>query len=296
MKRSLLIIVFSGLLLGGFRWFLGALEVEVVMGASNLAFDASKEKPVFSELEILGYLNLKDDFLGKTEYNIRYERDNFYHNTLSAQLSIDLDYFYLEFGPFVGFWDSMKISFKNGGSFGYPKMPPDAGISGSLRLAFPGIVFLSLKGSSTLNFNYDFLGGNSREVAEINLGFWLPYVIPTISASVKSFTRPDDYLCDELARFWASADIFAKNIPFALRFDFGYEILNRYFLLNEDNQAKMQALFIGFEVRWQLLRTLRLIGGAEIPIPLKHENLDKAYLSSSLLNNHRIFTGVAFTL
>jgi hypothetical protein len=294
MKRSLLIIIFSGLLLSGFRWFLGALEVEVVMGAGNMAFNASKEEPVFSELELLGYLNLKDDFLGKTEYSLRYERDNFYQNTLSAQLSIDLDYFYLEFGPFVGFWDSMRLSFKKGGAISYPKMPPDVGITGGLRLAFPGIVFLSLIGSSTLNLNYDFLGGNSREMAEINLGFWLPYVIPTISASAKSFTRHDKDLRDDLARFQASADIIKKNIPITLRFDFGYEILNRCLLSSED-KAKMQALFTGFEIRWQLLKTLRLIGGAEIPIPLKQENLENAGLRSSLLNNHRIYTGAAFT-
>jgi hypothetical protein len=287
--------MFSGLLMGGFRWSLGALEIEVVMGAGNMALNRSKGEPVFSEFEILGYFNLKDNFLGKTEYGIRYERDNFFHNTLSAQLSIDLDYFYLEFGPFVGFWDSMKLSFKKGGAASFPKMPPDAGFSGGLRLAYPGIAYLALRGSSTLNFNYNFPSGNSRDMAEINLGFWLPYVIPTISASVKSFTRPDGNLRDELDRFWINADIFAKNIPFTLRLDFGYEILNRYLLSNEDNQAKMQALFAGFELRWQLIKTLRLIGGAEIPILLKQEDLKKAGLSSSLLNNPRFFTGAAYT-
>ena len=302
MKRSLFIPVLLGLLLSGPQWILGALEIEGVLGVGNMNFDPedSGGESIVNELSYLGYLNLKGDFFEKAEYNVRFERDSFFKNTISAKFSIDLDYLYMEFGPFLGIWDEPGLSFSDRISGGFDS--PDAGIMGGVKLAYPGVVFMGLKGSSTLNFQRGSMGNNFRESAEINVGFWLPHVIPTFSASIKTFTRPSDDIIThyELTRLWASADIFAKNIPLLLRVDFGWEILKRSAENNHTEELldehELWAMFAGVQARWQVSKPWRLIAGMEIPIFAWTEKPPPAKnLSKNLFFYYQFYAGAAWT-
>jgi len=203
-----------------------------------------------------GRINVRGDLSESMSFSVTAARDNVFLNNISFTLLNRTDNFRFEFGPFIGMGDRLET--------------PDTGIIGSIEITFPGIAFLSFGGSSTLGWGFDFTSANYRESAEIKLGFWLPYVIPSISASTRSLTRqPEEHLTlrDTLTRFQISADLFIKSIPFIIRFDTGYEIYTRdYKRGNSESTDELNAWYTGFEISVQVLKPLRISAGLEIPI------------------------------
>jgi hypothetical protein len=305
MKCSLFVLVFIGALLLSPCGSLGAVEVEVTAGMGNLAFDPNRKKAFDEEITqfagydfIMGGLNVKGDILDKFGYNVRFNRDIILQNTLSGSFLVDLDYVNFEFGPFVGILST-------------PEKVMNVGLTGGIGFAYPGIIFLSVKGASTIGTQFEYRGDYSQESGEVVIGFWLPHVIPTASASVKSFTKLDkNYILirDECIRYQASAEIFAKNFPLTLRFDFGYETLTRSYKnkkwdtdsgdpdeVNDDVRIdEVMAMFVGGEVKWQISKHLRIIAGYEMPIYTWAEKpVRKMINNGSFL--YQCKAGVAFT-
>ena len=194
-----------------------------------------------------------------------------------------MDYINIEFGPFVGISDIHE--------------KPDFGITGSIDLTLPGIVFFSINGSSSIGSNLEFMGNNNRETGEIKLGFWAPYIVAAFSINTKSLTRQLENsleLRDELIRFQFSADFHAKNFPLILRIDAGYEILSRsYKLENSEKIDELGAVFGGIEAKFQVLRQMHIIAGMEVPL---HYNA-KAPMESpaNIFSLYKIKAGVSYT-
>jgi hypothetical protein len=244
--------------------FLSALEVEFIGGINNVTFHPdrvtahgeSKNFKVFQEYPYgYGSLSLKGEISEKMGLNLFAERDNIMRNSLSGIVSASMDYISVEVGPFIGIGDTLE--------------KPDIGITGSVQAAYPGIAFLSLHGASSLGYQYEFMGKNHREFAEARLGFWLPNMITTFSAGTKRYTHQieNKTIRDELTRFMFSADIYAKNFPLIIRIDAGYEILSRiYNNKRYEIRDDLNAVFAGFDARWQFSKTLRFIAGFEIPV------------------------------
>ncbi|MDR0442857.1 MAG: hypothetical protein LBH44_05580 [Treponema sp.] len=293
MKRSLILTVIAGALLFSPLW---ALEIELTGGLNNMVFDPEQTSAYGREIgEFPGYtfihgnLTIKDDISDKYSYNVRFNRDAILQNSVGGSVVIDLDYLNMEFGPFIGILNT-------------PEQPLSAGISGGVKIAYPGIVFLGFKGSSTIGFKGGFQGDYSQEAVEANVGFWLPFIIPSASVNVKRFTRQEEnslLIRDELTRYLASADIFAKNSPFIFRLDFGYESLARIYndkssAKNEEQIDEVMAMFAGLEVKWQLMKMLRLIAGAEIPIYTWSEQPVRKMLNSDVFF-YKFNAGIALT-
>ena len=266
MKRILFPLFCLGLLLSGSLQPLGALEVEVTGGVDNLTFHPDRitahgQSAEYKQFEgypfLYGDLLVRGDITEKLKYEALLQRDNILLNTLGAKLSTNMDYFNIEFGPFVGIGDNLER--------------PDVGIMGGIELALPGIVFLSINGSSTLGFRFDFLGDGKRETAEVKVGFWLPHMIAAFSVNTRSYTRrPEESLTlrDELTRFVGSVDFYAKNFPLILRADAGYEVLSRsYKWGNTETIDELGAVFVGVEGRFHI-KQLCVIGGYEMPLRL----------------------------
>jgi hypothetical protein len=277
MKRSLFVLVFLGTLLLSPCGFLGAVEIELTAGVGNLAFDPGRKEPFDEELPkftgydfFMGNLNIKGTMLEKFGYNIRFNRDIILQNVLSGSLMIDLDYVNFEFGPFIGILST-------------PERMMNVGLTGGIGFAYPGIVFLSVKGASTLGTQFEYAGDYSQESGEVVIGCWLPYVIPSVSAGIKSFTKLNKnfiLIRDEYIRYQASAEIFAKNFPLTGRLDFGYETLartyknkrpdidtsNLYEVTDDVQTDEIMAMFAGAEVKWQINKIVRIIAGFEMPI------------------------------
>lgn len=270
----------------------GALEIELTAGLNNMAFNPDRvtahgEDADSGEFEgfqfIYGDLRLTGDISDKMGFKVHAARDNILQNSLSGKVTANTGNINVEFGSFIGISDDLE--------------KPDAGITGGIELLYPGIVSLSLNGSSSLGVQNEFMSNNSRETAEIKLGFWLPHLIPVISAGTKSFTRqPEDsaVIRDELIRLQFSVDIFAKNIPVTVRIDAGYEIFTRsYKNGNSGTDDKLTAIFAGFETKWQITKPLRIIAGFEMPVYCKAEEPMKD--PESIFSLYKFHGGIAYT-
>ena len=206
-----------------------------------------------------GKINVRGDLSESMAFSVTAERDNILLNGLSFTLFNRTDNFRFEFGPFIAIGDRLET--------------PNTGIIGSIEITFPGIAFLSFGGSSTLGSSFDFTSSSSRETAEVKLGFWLPYIIPSVSVSTRSLTWQKQVeeasltLRDTLTKFQVSADFFVKNVPIIIRLDAGYEIYTRnYKLGNTESTDELNAWYSGLELVVQVSKPLRLSAGLEIPV------------------------------
>ncbi|MCL2185767.1 MAG: hypothetical protein FWB86_07955 [Treponema sp.] len=253
---------------------LSALEIEFTGGINSFTFEPRgkiippEEEEEEDDVEIIkdkfshfmiGNFSVKGEISNSSAFHVNLERDNIQQNSINFRLSTRMDNFKFEFGPFIGFSDDFEL---------------DIGLSGCLEVTFPGIVFFSLSGASTMGTRYSFTSDNSRESVEIKLGFWLPIVIPTLVFNTKSFTQDDT--TNNLTRVFVSAEFFGKTSPVIFRLDAGYEILERTI---EDETNKLDAVFAGFELNIKIAQA-RIIAGAEIPFVLPSGTSDtffKAY-------------------
>ena len=296
MKYFFLPIIFFTLFLSGPCLFLDALEIELTGGINNMAFDPEKKlhtsgpaevpsgKSQIQQIEgfpyVIGDFSLKNDISDVLGYNIQILRDPILQNNLIGKMTVNTENINLEFGAFFGIDDDIK--------------KPDIGILGSIELIFPGIIFLSVNGSTSLGIKNELMGNNSRETAGAKLGFWLPNILPIFSAEIKTYTREEEnslIIRDELVRFIFSADIFAKNSPFTLRIDAGYETFNRSYESETSQKAELKAVFAGFEIKWQIIRQFRLIAGFEMPLFI----IEPEKNTPSTISLFKAYGGLAFT-
>ena len=271
---------------------LNAQEIELAAGGSNMVFDQERKKPLGDEEEnfsssfsFLGHISMKDEITDIIGYSVSIEKDQILQNRLGGLMAVSMDYMNLEFGPVMGVFNTYQ-------------QPLNIGIQGGVQLAYPGIIFCAFKGSSTIGSQNGITGDNSQITGEVNLGFWLPNVIPVLSISTRSFTKQsdDDLLVrDELTRYQFSADVFSKNVPFTVRIDMGYENLKRsYKYENSSSETdELKALYLGFEGRWRVYAPLSLFFNIEMPVfswavrPMKNPDREKTL--------YRFFAGASWT-
>jgi len=264
MKRLFFLMICLGLLLVS-PFYLQALEIELIGGLNNLTFHPdrvtahgqSADSTQFSGYPYgFGYFHLKNDISSIFGFNIHASRDNILKNSISGSIFTDTEFLKVEFGVFAGISDKFET--------------PHTGVMGSLELMYPGVIFMSLNGSSTLGTQFNFASKSSRESFEFKLGFWLPNIIPAFSFSTKNFTgHPEDSstIYDEIVRYQLGIDIFAKNFPVTFHIDVGYETLKRLYTNgNSNNTDELNAVYTGLEAKFQVTKPLRIIVGFEMPV------------------------------
>jgi len=250
----------------------GAMELELLGGVNFLTYHPKREiahsdpgasNPKFQAYPYgFGKLSLRGDISDSMTFDVSAERDNIFSNNVRFTLFNRTDNFRFEFGPFIGMGDTLET--------------PTLGIIGSIEITFPGIAFLSLGGSSTLGSTFDFTSNNFQESAEVKLGFWLPNLILTASASTRSLSRYQQdpqvagnfsTIRNMLTRFQASFDFFAKNLPVSIRIDGGYEIYSRsYKSGNVEHIDRFNAWYVGADIGIQVSKPLKIKIGAEVPL------------------------------
>ena len=232
---------------------IGAMELEFSGGVNNMTAQTDQgEISVFDpNLFINGKISFRGDISKAWGIGVNMERDNLFSNTLDIRLNTRADYFGFEFGLFTGMTDAFD--------------GVDMGILGKMEIFWPKVLFLSLYGSSTIGSNFAFTASHSRESLGAQLGFWLPYIIPTLSVNIKSINRTaenGDTIRDTLMRYQLSADVFDKTSPVSFRLDGGYQMYMRDF---NENWYGLYSLFAGFDFQFNVSKSVRLIFGGEVP-------------------------------
>jgi hypothetical protein len=241
-----------------------ALELRFFGGAGNLSFDPKGEMPLGIRNAAFapygfprGAVSLEGKFSDMVDFSAAYERDPVLGNRIFGSVGFKMSVFRLDFGPFVGLFNS-----------GERALTP--GIAAALALEFPGVIFGSLKAGSTLGSPASFAGDYLQQTGEFALGFWVPYVVCTLSINSRGFTRwktGDLLMKDELIRYQFRADVFTKNVPYTIRIDMGYQSLKRSYMSSAGATAdELKSIYIGVEGSYRIIPSLRLILGMEMPV------------------------------
>ena len=283
MRQLFLPLIFLIILLSGPRRFLEAQEIEITGGINNFAFDPAETGQI-QQFEgfpcIIGDIFLSNNINNILGYKFNITRDPVIRNYLNGNMTVNTENVNLEFGAFFGIDDTFK--------------KPDFGIAGSIELIFPGIIFLSVNGSTSVDIVNQFLGNNNRETVQARFGFWLPNLLPVLSAEIKTYTREEEnslIIRDESIRLMFSADIFAKNMPLIIRIDAGYDTFTRSYESENFNNVEFKNVFAGLEIKWQIIRQLRLIAGFEMPVYI----IEPSVNPPNIINLFKAYGGLALT-
>ncbi|MCL1928332.1 MAG: hypothetical protein FWG07_06030 [Treponema sp.] len=232
-----------------------ALDLTVIGGLGNFSFNTSSENAIGTgqfkgSFYPLAIVNVEDQLSDTFGYTATAERDPVLRNVVSCEMTINTGLLNLSVGPLFSLFNTGKTIIR-------------PGVSTSLGVEFPGIFFINLKGGATFGSSME--NDYGLETSSISLGFWIPNLLNTFSVTSSKFSEFNTILIqDELFRASYRADIHAKNAPYMVSIEMGYQSLIRsYEMLYEDT---IRAVFLGFETNIILKPQFILIIGAEMPI------------------------------
>ena len=290
--KGLFLPIFVLLLLAGGIGLIGAIELEVMGGVDGFTFQPDKTSAYTepgAETQFLPYiygvvnLSFRHNISESLNLSVNFERDNIMQNSINALFGAKTDYFNVKFGPFLGFLDFLSI--------------PDVGIIGSLELNLPGIVFLSISGSSTLGSQYDFTSLTCRETAGAKIGFWIDNAIPSFSAIIKYISKqPEEsvILDDTLLKYFFNLELYSKNSTVSGFINMGYQSLKRaYKKGNLEYTDELSSWFAGLGIDWRVIRQLCLKWRVEVPFFISATEPMTATQESLLFS--RFYTGAVYT-
>ena len=252
-----------------------SLELELIAGVGNIAFDSDNKtalsadelnpgafKPLYFPL-IRARLLAEFNGIG---FSFGFEKDPIQRNSLFASIRYDHEYFFIEGGPFFGLFNTKKL-------------PVNPGVSGTLGLMLPGIVFVEAGGATTLAaIPMEKEGNYSQTGADLKAGFWVPHVICSLNMSLKNNTLRDTtttLIEDELHRYFFRADVFTKNYSYTVKVDMGFQSLKRSYtsldvvgsdIVKTTQTDEFRSLFIGMEGTFTIIPGLKFVLGGEIPV------------------------------
>jgi hypothetical protein len=242
---------------------LGGMELTVLGGLGNTSFDIKNAHHIGNgefkgALYPLALIRLDEAVSDSLAFSGALERDPILRNRFSAEAKISSRFFTVSAGPFLGLFNSSESVVR-------------PGIEAGIRFDLPGIIFAALNAGSTfgsLRAGGDYEARHGR----LEFGFWLPNIVNTISVSEKSYDLRETEsleLRDRLLRYEYNADVYAKNVPFEVTLNFGYETLTRSISNRAASTVKEDVyniIFLGAETSFRVSPKLRLILGGEMPV------------------------------
>jgi len=154
-------------------------------------------------------------------------------------------------GPFFGFFNDSGTLLKSG-------------ISTSVKLELPGVVFVSFRSDSSIGGALVQEGDYLQQRDTISLGFWVLNAICTLSLDTRKFEQKTDVdtVVDSLTVYSFATDIFQKNVPYRLIVKFSYQSLAREFITGAVT-ATLNSLVLGTEADITMTGSLILQAGIE---------------------------------
>jgi hypothetical protein len=234
-----------------------ALEISAEAGA--LFFKpASGEGEVLDKAGLLdgwygaGTFQVKDEITDRWDFDLSFAYDPVLLSRVVTLIGFHSNYLDIRAGPVfsVPEWKTLRIN---------------PGISLALDLSLPGVVFGTLMAETT--FGDVRLAGDYRQrYALVKTGFWVPHVIFSLAAEIRSLVEKINYteLTNEWIRYTFSMDIFKKNAPLSVLINAGYEKL-WWFTGGAGQEYIFHAFFAGLEPALQIKPRVKFFFGAEVP-------------------------------
>jgi len=233
----------------------GALELTTMYHMGNLAFDRSSESAqtslsgvnypwglsLFGEHEISKDLSLEAGFF----------YDPILRNTTYTRFEYEDEFFRIGVGPFFGTFNSWSSILKSG-------------ISTSVRVEFPGLLFASLRSDSSIAARFIKAGDYMQERNEITFGYYIPNAICTLNLTTKRYVAQQSATLetdDSFTEYSFDVDIHQKNVPVRVLLSFAYQQRSRTYDFDSspDESNSLNSLVFGTRLTVDVSPSIALI-------------------------------------
>ncbi|MDA3938038.1 MAG: hypothetical protein PF693_01850 [Spirochaetia bacterium] len=256
MKRAII----SVLILIIFIVPVSSMELSTLFHISDISFDNTTTAPVSSfsgtyypwGLSIFGSDEITDEMTLKA--GVFY--DPILRYTTYTLFEYQHEFFKLGVGPFFG-------------TFNTPGTILKSGISTSVRVEIPGILFASLKADSSIGSRFVKVGDYLQEFNEISVGYYIPNAICSVSLKSKSFVTKqaaDLEVDDSFTEYAFNVDMFQKNVGFTAMLSFAYQTISRSYLTvstSASTENTLNSLILGTNFKFKLADGFTLITNLE---------------------------------
>jgi hypothetical protein len=172
--------------------------------------------------------------------NISYTLFNYSQKVLSVGI-----------GPFFGLFNDTTTLLKSG-------------ISTSVKLELPGIVFVSFRSDSSIGGQLIQVGDYLQSRSDIEFGFYVPNAICTLSLNSRTFDQKAaaDDVVDSMTTYAFTTNLYRKNVPYQLIVKVAYQSIARSFIVAAKT-ASLNSVILGTELDVSLSNSLVLQAGIE---------------------------------
>jgi hypothetical protein len=169
-----------------------------------------------------------------------YYYDQILRSTSYTLLNYHADFLTVGFGPFFGLFNDLNTLMKSG-------------ISTSVRVELPGVLFVSFRSDSSIGGELVRVGDYLQTRNDISAGVYLPNAICTLSLNSRAFEQKaaSAKVVDSLTEYAFSTDIYKKNVPYRVLVTVAYQNLTRSFiddLTLAATSATLNSVILGMEV------------------------------------------------
>jgi hypothetical protein len=232
------------------------LDLGVETWVGNLGFRTDRDSSdtrlpgssYFWGISVFGTQSLTDNITLETGFY----SDPVLRNTTRTIFTYNAGFMSVGIGPIFGLFNDLGTPIKSG-------------LSASVRLEYPGVVFLSLRADSSIGGSLVETGDYTQGLTDITLGVYLPNVICTVSMNTRSFEQKasSENVTDRVAEYTLAAELYKKNVPYRLRLWMAYQDLSRSYVASSTTTATLGSVILGTQVEVTLEGPVVLRAGLE---------------------------------
>jgi hypothetical protein len=235
-----------------------AIELGAVFRIGNLAFQRTRAAgdTGFSGMGFPwgGAVYGRQDLTESLAVTTGFYADPILRNTSYTVFTYTESFFTIGVGPYFGFFNSLSTILK-------------PGIRTSVRLDFPGIVFLEFLTESSIGGRLVEAGDYLQEQSIVTFGYYVPHAICSLSLTSKKFTQKTDSgeVIDGFTEYAFATDIYEKNVPYRVVLSFGYQILDKAFLDSTGSKTThtLNSIVVGTKVTLRVSNAVSLVADVD---------------------------------
>lgn len=235
-----------------------AIELGAVFHIGNLAFQRTRTagETSFTGMSFPwgGAVYGRQDLTESLAVTTGFYADPILRNTSYTVFTYTESFFTIGVGPYFGFFNSLSTILK-------------PGIRTSVRLDFPGIVFLEFLTESSIGGRLVEVGDYLQEQSTVVFGYYVPHAICSLSVTAKKFTQKTDSgeVIDGFTEYAFSTDIYEKNVPYRVVLSFGYQVLDKAFIdaAGAKTTHTLNSIVVGTKVTLRVTNAVSIVADVD---------------------------------
>ncbi len=218
-----------------------------------------------------------------------YTYDPILKNIIHTNFVYKEQFFTIGVGPFFGLFNSTSALMQSG-------------ISTSVTIEWPGVLFAKFRADNTIGGRLVQTGDYLQELNLISAGFYVPNAICSLNMLTKRYTEKTDTseAVSGLTQYTFTTDLYKKNVPYRVLLTFGYQQLQRILDTEaaETDTYTLGSLILGTKLTVRITPDISVI--ADLTSSIYSFGLDEL-LGASLSDSEyayffHLITGVQFKI